>query len=221
MNVVIESALTSRWPEISLGVIQCEGVGTAKETTALWNDLSVFAERLAHGIGSVEEIGLRPAIAATKNAYRAFGKDPSRYRGSAEALMRRVVQQKPLYRVNMIVDLNNYLSLLSECPVGSYDAGRIKGDVMFRLGRSGESYEGIGKGEVNLESLPIFADDNGPFGSPTSDSQKLMITEGTNEVLMIVISFGGLEQLMTDILAKARELIQTYAAPEKMHAWCV
>ena len=221
MKVMIDSDLKNRWPEIALGMIQCEGVCASKETTALWNDLSVFAEVLARRIDSTEAIGTCPAIAATRNAYRAFGKDPSRYRGSAEALMRRVVQQRSLYRVNMIVDLNNYVSLLSELPVGSYDVGRIKGDVVFRLGHPGESYEGIGKGRVNLELLPVFADDNGPFGSPTSDSQKMMITAHTEQVLMVIISFGGLTQPMSEILMKAQGILQTYAAPEATHTWVI
>ena len=80
-------------------------------------------------------------------------------------------------------------------PIGLYDMARVRGDVVFRAGRAGETYKGIGKYDLNLESLPLFADAEGPHGSATSDSERTMVTLDTKDVLAILVSFGGTEGL--------------------------
>ncbi len=134
-------------------------------------------------------------VETTRKAYKALGKDPSRYRGSAEALLRRVVAGKGLPEINSVVDVINLVSLESRLPVGLYDLGHIVGEIIFRAGRAGETYKGIGKYDLNLEGLPLFSDDAGPHGSATSDSERTMVTAATNQVLAVIISFGGVEGL--------------------------
>src|SRR6266478_1693313 len=131
------------------------------------------------------------AILATRAAYKALGKDPARYRGSAEALLRRLIAGKGLPRINNVVDVINYVSVESRLPVGLYDLVHVQGDVVFRAGRAGETYKGIGKYDLNLEGLPVFCDAVGPHGSPTSDSERTMVTEATKNVIAVIISFGG------------------------------
>jgi len=135
------------------------------------------------------------AILATRAGYKALGKDPARYRGSAEALLRRVIAGKRLPRINNVVDVINYVSLESRLPVGLYDRAHVEGDIVFRAGRAGETYKGIGKYDLNLEGLPVFADNAGPHGSATSDSERTMVTAETKEVLAVIISFAGVEGL--------------------------
>lgn len=132
-----------------------------------------------------------PEIAATRQAYKALGKEPSRYRNSAEALWRRIISGKGLYFINNLVDINNLVSLESLMPVGTYDLAKIMPPLVFREGKSGESYKGIGKDVLNIADLPVFADKDGPFGSPTSDSERAMITESTTRFAMMIISFSG------------------------------
>jgi len=48
---------------------------------------------------------------------------------------------------------------------------------------------------LNLEGLPLFADDAGPHGSATSDSERTMVTSKTAGILAVIISFGGPEGL--------------------------
>jgi len=134
-------------------------------------------------------------VETTRKAYKALGKDPSRYRGSAEALLRRVVAGKGLPEINSVVDVINLVSLESRLPVGLYDLGHIVGEIIFRAGRAGETYKGIGKYDLNLEGLPLFSDDAGPHGSATSDSERTMVTAATNQVLAVIISFSGVEGL--------------------------
>jgi DNA/RNA-binding domain of Phe-tRNA-synthetase-like protein len=136
-----------------------------------------------------------PAILATRAAYKALGKDPARYRGSAEALLRRVIAGKGLPRINNVVDAINLVSVESRLPVGLYDLAHVQGDILFRAGRAGETYKGIGKYDLNLEGLPVFCDAAGPHGSPTSDSERTMVTLETKKVIAIIISFGGADTL--------------------------
>ena len=152
-----------------------------------------------------------PQVEATRKAYKALGKDPARYRGSAEALLRRVVAGKGLPQINAVVDVINLVSVESRLPIGLYDLGHVVGDLVFRAGRAGETYKGIGKYDLNLEGLPIFCDTVGPHGSPTSDSERTMVTEATKEVLAVLVSFGGPENLdrWTQRLAS---LLQQYSA---------
>jgi DNA/RNA-binding domain of Phe-tRNA-synthetase-like protein len=136
-----------------------------------------------------------PQVEATRSAYKALGKDPARYRGSAEALLRRIVAGRGLPQINTVVDVINLVSVESRLPVGLYDLAHVQGDIVFRRGRAGETYKGIGKFDLNLEGLPVFCDSVGPHGSPTSDSERTMVTAETRHVLAVIVSFGGTEGL--------------------------
>jgi DNA/RNA-binding domain of Phe-tRNA-synthetase-like protein len=152
-----------------------------------------------------------PQIAATRAAYKASGKDPARYRGSAEALLRRVIAGKGLPQINAVVDVINLVSVESRLPIGLYDVAHIRGDIVFRAGRAGESYKGIGKYDLNLEALPVFCDALGPHGSPTSDSERTMVTGETKHVLAAIVSFGGKDGLER-WTQRMVELFQCYAS---------
>lgn len=145
----------------------------------------------------VEDISKISVIDAARKAYKACGKDPARYRLSAEALLRRVVSGKELYQINNVVDQLNLVSITSGFSIGGYDAAKIQGDISFGIGVAGEPYRGIGRGELNIEGLPVFRDGLGAFGTPTSDSQRTEVSGQTSRFLMILIDFGGDDQLET------------------------
>src|SRR5262249_25019231 len=150
-------------------------------------------------------------VLTTRAAYKALGKDPARYRGSAEALLRRIISNKGLPRVGAVVDIINLVSVESRLPVRLYDLAHRSGDITFRAGRAGETYKGIGKYDLNREGLPLFADAIGPHGSATSDSERTMVTPATNQVLAIIVSFSGADGL-EKWGARMTELLQRYAA---------
>ncbi len=152
-----------------------------------------------------------PAVAATRKAYQALGKDPARYRPAAEALLRRLVQGKGLFRVNNVVDVNNLLSLETGFSIGTYDMAKVVRPIVFRRGRPGEAYEGIGRGILNLEGLPVLADALGSFGSPTSDSARSMVGGETARILMVLIGFTPV-MVETRQLARARGLLEAHCA---------
>jgi DNA/RNA-binding domain of Phe-tRNA-synthetase-like protein len=157
-----------------------------------------------------------PQVETTRKAYKALGKDPARYRGSAEALLRRIVAGKGFPQINAVVDVINLVSIESRLPVGLYDLAHVVGEVVFRAGRAGETYKGIGKYDLNLEGLPVFADTAGPHGSATSDSERTMVTAETKEVLAIIVSFGGPEPL-DRWTQRMSGLLSEYAAAQNVH----
>jgi len=155
-----------------------------------------------------------PQILATRAAYKALGKDPARYRGSAEALVRRVIAGKGMPQINAVVDIINLVSVESRLPIGLYDLAHVSGEIVFRAGLAGETYKGIGKYDLNLEGLPVFCDAVGPHGSPTSDSERTMVTGDTKRVLAIIISFGGKEGLER-WTQRMSDLFQRFAAGQE------
>ena len=154
-------------PDLTLSCIECD-VSVSEDNEALWLETEQKTSEIASGL-KIEDISLLPAISASRKAYRACGKDPARYRLSAEALLRRVVSGKGLYRVNNVVDLLNLVSISTGFSIGGYDADKILGDVVFGVGKENELYEGIGRGALNIASLPVFRDEIGAFGTPTRD----------------------------------------------------
>lgn len=200
-------------PDLTLSCIECD-VSVSEDNEALWLETEQKTSEIASGL-KIEDISLLPAISASRKAYRACGKDPARYRLSAEALLRRVVSGKGLYRVNNVVDLLNLVSISTGFSIGGYDADKISGDVVFGVGKKNEPYEGIGRGILNIESLPVFRDNAGAFGTPTSDSVRTAVTSETVRFLMIIIGFGNLSEL-DEAAASAVNLLEKYAFARNM-----
>ena len=129
--------------------------------------------------------GHMPDIAPARQLYRHFGIDPTRYRPSSEALLRRVLRGERLPRVNSLVDVANVVSLRLQVPIGLYDLAHVRGSLTLRLGREGESYAGIRKEQVNVAGRICVADDAGPCGNPSADSGRTMITTATERAAWI------------------------------------
>ena len=125
---------------------------------------------------------------AVRAMYRRVGLDPTRRRPSSEALLRRVTRGERLPRINSLVDLCNWCSLELQLPYGLYDADRIDGDVVFRLGGQGEDYPGIRKDVVHVGGRLTLADRLGPFGNPSSDSLRTMVTPETTRVMAVIFA---------------------------------
>jgi DNA/RNA-binding domain of Phe-tRNA-synthetase-like protein len=212
MLVSVDEALKKKCPRTALGCVSAQ-VEAQGSPAALVEEMEARVQeilRLPFARGVLES----PQIVATRAGYKALGKDPARYRGSAEALLRRVIAGKGLPQINAVVDVINLVSVESRLPIGLYDGAQVSGDIVFRVGDAGETYKGIGKYDLNLEGMPIFCDALGPHGSPTSDSERTMVTSETRQVLGILISFSGADgldrwaQRMIDLLqryASARE----------------
>lgn len=131
-----------------------------------------------------------PAIAATRNAYRALGKDPARYRPSSEALLRRLRKGEPLPALDPRVELGTLVSLETGFSIGVYDRDKLRPPILARPGRAGERYLAIGGIAFNLEGLPLLADRQGPFGSPTRDSARTALCPATRAILFVLYGFA-------------------------------
>ncbi len=208
MRVTMDEALKAKCPRTALGCVTGRVEALASPAGLIEEMQARVAEVLT--LPEPRAVLESPQIAATRAAYKALGKDPARYRGSAEALLRRVIAGKGLPQINVVVDVINLVSVESRLPVGLYDLGHVSGDIIFRAGCAGETYKGIGKYDLNLEGLPVFCDALGPHGSPTSDSERTMVTAETKHVLAAIVSFGGKHGLER-WAQRMTELLQQYA----------
>jgi len=209
IEIGISAELKAKCAKAALGCVEAV-VATGVTPPGLDEALRLCEEKIAK-LPEPRAVLESSAILATRSGYKALGKDPARYRGSAEALLRRLIAGKGMPRINNVVDVINLVSVESRLPIGLYDLAHVEGAIEFRAGRAGETYKGIGKYDLNLEELPLFADAKGPHGSPTSDSERTMVTEATNRVLAIIVSFGGASALDSAI-KRMKELFETFCA---------
>ncbi len=208
VNISISPEVKAKCPLLQLGCIQCQ-LEVKDDYPELLQLIQTELAELQQRF-EVEDIAKISTIQASRLGYKALGKDPARYRLSAEALLRRVVKGKGLYQVNNVVDLLNLTSVKSGFSIGGYDVEKIQGKVKLSIGQANEPYEAIGRGTLNIEYLPTFRDELGAFGSPTSDSVRTMVTPQTQHFLMPIFNFAGeetLEQTMKDAIV----LLEKYA----------
>lgn len=180
----------------------------------LWDEIRAEEEEIRATV-ALEEINKWQPIAATRVAYRCLGKDPNRYRPSAESLLRRVVKGLSLYRIDTVVDLVNLVSLRSGFSIGGFDAEKIVGALRLGVGRRGEPYCGIGRGELNIEGLPVYRDAVGGVGTPTSDEERTKISGTTRSLLLLINGYSGREGLF-DAGDYAVRLLRRYAEAEEV-----
>lgn len=215
----IDEEMKKLWPATRVGCLQYR-VKVEKKNEELWEYLKkdIFRktkdEIFDYGVNEI------PNIKESRAAYKAFGKDPSRYRVSSEALIRRIGQGKGLYEVNTVVDVNNLISIESGFSAGSYDVEKLGDRLVFRIGKKGETYQGIGKDEVNIEALPVLSDEDGAIGSSTSDSRRAMITEDAREVLTLIYSFSD-NQDLEKAIESGKKYLEAYAKAEDIQGWIV
>ena len=187
-------------PNAKLGCIYYTAT-VEKKNENLWTFINNYIEDEVIAKMSSEMIVQEKHINDSRTLYKNLGKEPNRYRISSEALLRRLLKGKGLYQINNIVDINNLISIRTMYSVGSYDLDRLGENIVFRIGLPGESFKGIGKDIIDVENLPVFADEYGAYGSPTSDSEKAMIRLESTNIVTILISFSDDEIDFTESLA--------------------
>lgn len=210
LTISVSSEFSERVPQFRGAFLEAT-VQNSATSPKLWAEIEASCEKLQADF-TTENIKSRSSIAATRAAYKACGKDPSRYRPASEQLSRRVLQGKGLYSVDTLVDLGNLVSIFSGYPTGLLDADKIVGkSVELGIGRADEPYEGIGRGRLNIEGLPVYRDAVGAIASPTSDSTRTMLSSTTQHLLFIINAYDGDEQLLQESIDLALDLLQRYA----------
>lgn len=213
-TLVVSDEIRAKAPALRVLQIEAE-IENPDTPEALWAELEALAADV-HGRYAMEMVNKRPAIAATRTAYKACGKEPNRYRPSSEALMRRMVKGLELYRTAAVIDLINLLSVACGHSIGGFDADRIDGDIVtLGIGREGEPYEAIGRGPLNIAGMPVWRDNTGGIGTPKSDNERTKLSPSTRRLLMIVNMYGD-EMPVADIEALARRLLVTYASAKNI-----
>lgn len=208
MEILIEDVIKEAAPSLEVVTVEAD-VDNVATDDELWQLLLAEGERV-RATYAMADIARRPAIAATRAAYKALGKEPNRYRPSSEALCRRLVKGMELYRINALVDIINLISVRSGYSIGGFDADKIEGDrLRLGAGSEGEPFEAIGRGELNIASLPIYRDAVGGIGTPTSDNERTKLDISTRRLLMC-INIYGVEMSADDTVELTRELLERY-----------
>lgn len=187
MNIIITKELLESLPDFHIEAMKLHVEVQSSDS------IIPLVKKIEQKIGeeySLEDVLNIPLIKEARDSYKKLGKDPSRTRLAAESLLRRIVKKNPLYTINDIVDVGNILSIETKRSTALMDFNKINGNVYIQIGTPDDRYEGIGRGSINVDKIPIYVDKVGPFGSPTSDSPRTMIDSNTKEVLLMIICFG-------------------------------
>ena len=198
-------------PGVKLGLLEATDVQVQLVHPGLAAEMDSVCDRIRR-THSIDQIALLDSVRGVRGMFRAWGVDPSRYRPSSEALLRRVVQGKGLYRISNVVDVCNLCSIETGWPFGLYDRAHLDPPIVMRLGQSGESYEGIGKQTWHLAGRPILVDSRGPFGCPISDSTRTMITEATGALLSVIFAPASVsEENLQKALDRYAQRLESFA----------
>lgn len=209
MEIEFDDTIRNAAPGLRVVTIEAD-VRNADTTDELWALIDRAASDLRE-VTELADINKRPGIRATREAYKALGKEPNRYRPSAEALCRRIVKGMELYRINALVDLINLISIQSGYSIGGFDLDKISGTrLVLGSGREGEPFEGIGRGELNIACLPVYRDEIGGIGTPTSDNERTKLDLNTRRLLMCINIYGE-EMPADDVVALTTSLLERFA----------
>jgi DNA/RNA-binding domain of Phe-tRNA-synthetase-like protein len=216
MNVIVSKEIETVCPVFVGACVEAEVVNTPYQPE-LWKEIEALGEKFRAEL-TTESLKELPSIAATRNVYRACGKDPSRYRPASEALIRRMLQGKELYQRDTLVDLINLASIAFGYSIGGFDADKFIGDTLtLGVGREGEPYEGIGRGMINIHGLPVYRDAEGGVGTPTSDNERTKMELSTRHLLVLINGYDGNEQRVTENAEYIQQLLQKYCQSDGGH----
>jgi len=207
ISVSIGEELKKKCPGLCLGVMFAEIVNT-RLSEDLWKEIDKQSEflRSEYTTDSIKSI---PIVSATRKAYKITGKDPNRYRPAGEGIMRRIVRGMDLYQINTAVDLVNLWALKYGYSIGGFDLEKVSGDVVAGIGKKDEQYNGIGRGKLNIEGMPVLRDSAGGIGTPTSDEERTAMSENTTKMMMVFNAYAGKQDLIP-VMEYAAETLQTF-----------
>lgn len=209
ITIHIEPQIINVCPEIEIGMISAT-VANSPTCDELWAEIEHEAQAIK-GKYELLAINQRPAIAATRKLYKALGKDPGRYRVASEQLCRRIIKGLGLYRLTTLIDVVNLVSIKSGYAISGLDADKIVGNSLtMGVGQAGETYNGIGRGPLNIEHMPIYRDAMGGVATPTSDEERTKFTLETTNVQININAFAP-EMPINEATHWMAQLLEKYA----------
>ena len=210
MKIIVSEEIKNACPQFA-GIAVVATVRNTAYSEALWQKIDEFTVRYRE-MYTTDSIKDMVTIKATRDAYKKCGKDPSRYRPSGEALCRRILRGIPLYQIDTLVDLINLVSIRYGYSIGGFDADKFEGDTLtLGIGKVGEPYEGIGRGELNIEGMPVYRDAVGGVGTPTSDNERTKLGVETTRLFTIINGYSGKEGLQ-EAAEYMVELLEEFAS---------
>ena len=209
MEIIVSNEIENVCPNFIGACVEAK-VKNSQYCQDLWNEINTLGEEFKNKL-TIETLKEISGIAATRRIYRICGKDPSRYRPAAEALIRRILQGQTLYQIDTLVDLINLASMKYGYSLGGFDADKFVGNTLeLGVGKEGEPYEGIGRGMINIQGLPVYRDGIGGVGTPTSDNERTKITINTNHLLVLINGYDGNEALVRQNAEFVQQLIKRF-----------
>ena len=209
MKIIVSEEIETVCPKF-VGACVEANVQNSPYCQELWNEINALGEKYRDTL-TTESLKEMSGIAATRKVYRACGKDPSRYRPASEALIRRMLQGKQLYQRDTLVDLVNLASIAFGYSIGGFDADKFEGDTLtLGVGKAGEPYEGIGRGNINIEGLPVYRDCLGGVGTPTSDNERTKMMSDTSHLVVLINGYDGNEQQVRANAEYIQSLLKKY-----------
>jgi len=213
LKIQVAQEIRQRIPGLKFGVVKCQQTTVQKECAEFANYFADLENYLKTTFISAP-LSSHPVVGHVRRMYRKIGWEPTRYRPSSEALARRILQGKGLYRIYNLVDLGNLVSTRFHLPMGLYDADKIQGEIRFDVGREGESYQGISRQEINAHGKLILRDRIGIFGNPTADSKRTSLSKQTKNVMAI---FFTPSEVDLNYLNRTLDQLITYFSPYAKH----
>ena len=209
MKIIVSEEIESVCPTFVGACVEANVVNTPY-CQELWDEINTLGEEYRQSL-TTESLKEMSGIAATRKVYRACGKDPSRYRPASEALIRRMLKGKELYQRDTLVDLVNLASIAYGYSIGGFDADKFEGDTLtLGVGKAGEPYEGIGRGMINIEGLPVYRDKTGGVGTPTSDNERTKMSIDTTHLVVLINGYDGDEQHVRENAEYIIQLLKKY-----------
>lgn len=209
MKIIVSQEIENVCPSF-IGACVEAYVENSSYCQSLWDEINTLGEKYKQ-ILSTDTLKEMSGISATRKVYRACGKDPSRYRPASEALIRRILQGKELYQIDTLVDLVNLASITYGYSIGGFDADKFVGDTLtLGVGKEGEPYEGIGRGTINIAGLPVYRDEIGGVGTPTSDNERTKMDISTTHLVVLINGYDGNEQQVRANAEFIQELLRKY-----------
>lgn len=209
MKIIVSEEIETVCPKF-VGACVEANVHNSPYCQELWDEINALGEKYRDTL-TTESLKEMSGIAATRKVYRACGKDPSRYRPASEALIRRMLQGKQLYQRDTLVDLVNLASIAFGYSIGGFDADKFEGDTLtLGVGKAGEPYEGIGRGNINIEGLPVYRDSLRGVGTPTSDNERTKMMSDTSHLVVLINGYDGNEQQVRANAEYIQSLLKKY-----------
>lgn len=205
-EILIEASFSEVFPHFTLAVLEADvtnklvNIGLQREVNRTIGSIALS--------GNLDKIKEIETVASTREAYKRLGKDPNRYRPAAEQLRRRILKGLGLYTINQLVDIGNLVSLETGFSIGVFDADKVGQHILLRKGKAEDYFEGIGRGVLNVENLPLYVDEQAPFATPTSDSERTKVELSTRKTLIFINSYLPKNDSSRALLLEAVDMLK-------------